>query len=193
MKSKDDYIVPPRRWAEIEKEADIFRDRLNLTNAPYIPVVDVIERVLDQKLGMIEFAVGTREEMNNAEGLTCPTGKFIMLREDVYKKACAGEGRARFTAAHELGHWLMHTNIPLARANRGDGTESYRLAEPQANQFAASLLMPENFINDAFDDEMELTIRFGVSFHAARVRLEWIRKNRRPYRMKAQVAARASK
>ena len=189
MENKDDYIVPPRRWADIEKGADKLRDSLNLTNLAYMPVIDVVERVLDQMLGMVEFTVGSREEMNDAEGLTCPMGKFIMLREDVYNEACAGESRARFTTAHELGHWMMHTNIPLARANRGDGTEPYRLAEPQANQFAACLLMPENFINHAFDDERELMIRFGVSFYAARLRLEWIRENRRPNRMKAQVAA----
>lgn len=178
MSSGDDYKVPARSWANIGAAADRVRRQLNLTQLPYMPVIDVIERVLDQQLELTRFIVGSREEMQNAEGYTCPNGEFIMLREDVYNGVCAGEGRARFTTAHELGHWVMHTNIPLARAKRGDGTKPYMLAEPQANQFAASLLMPESFI-DALDDEEDLIERFGVSSDAARLRLQWLQKNGR--------------
>lgn len=116
--------------------------------------------------------------MDDAEGLTCPNGKFIMLREDVYNGVWAGDRRARFTTAHELGHWTLHTNISMARARRGDGTPTYRLAEPQADQFAAELLMPEGFIG-RWDDENDLMERFGVSFSAARNRLHYLRRNGR--------------
>tara|TARA_R110002124_G_scaffold149801_5_gene316003 strand:- start:72 stop:506 length:435 start_codon:yes stop_codon:yes gene_type:complete len=143
-----------------------------------VPVIEIIERVLDQRLGLLNFEVGSQKEMGRAEGYTCPKGEFIMLREDVYEGVWAGEGRARFTTAHELGHWAMHTNIPLARARRGDGTPSFRLAEPQANQFAAEFLMPECFI-DALDDEDDLIQRFGVSWEAARNRLRYLHKNGR--------------
>jgi Zn-dependent peptidase ImmA (M78 family) len=143
-----------------------------------VPVIEIIKRVLDQRLGLLNFEVGSQKEMGRAEGYTCPKGEFIMLREDVYEGVWAGEGRARFTTAHELGHWAMHTNIPLARARRGDGTPSFRLAEPQANQFAAEFLMPECFI-DALDDEDDLIQRFGVSWEAACNRLRYLRKNGR--------------
>ncbi|MFV0384755.1 ImmA/IrrE family metallo-endopeptidase [Paracoccus sp. (in: a-proteobacteria)] len=53
-----------------------------------------------------------------------------------------------------------------------------RLAEPQADQFAAELLIPEGFI-DGWDDENGLMDRFGVSFSAARNRLRYLRKNGR--------------
>lgn len=49
----------------------------------------------------------------------------------------------------------MHTNIPLARARREDGTPAFRLAEPQANHFAAEILMPQGFIN-SWDKENDL-------------------------------------
>jgi Zn-dependent peptidase ImmA (M78 family) len=178
MTETNDFIVPPRRWAEIGGIADNLRHKLGLAEEPRVPVIEIIERVLDHRLGLVRFEVGSKQEMGRAEGYTCPNGDFIMLREDVYAGVCAGEGRPRFTAAHELGHWAMHTNIPLARARKGDGTPSFRLAEPQANQFAAEFLMPECFI-DALDDEDDLIQRFGVSWEAARNRLRYLHKNGR--------------
>lgn len=178
MTDGSDFIVPPRRWAEIGGIADNLRRQLGQADNPRVPVIEIIERVLDQRLGLFHFQVGSHEEMGRAEGYTCPKGEFIMLREDVHEGVWAGEGRARFTTAHELGHWAMHTNIPLARAKCGDGTPSYRLAEPQANQFAAEFLMPECFIS-ALDEEDDLIERFGVSWEAARNRLRYLHKNGR--------------
>lgn len=178
MTDGNDFIVPPRRWAEIGGIADNLRQQLGQAETPRVPVIEIIERVLDQRLGLLNCEVGSHQEMGRAEGYTCPKGEFIMLREDVYEGVWAGEGRARFTTAHELGHWAMHTNIPLARAKRGDGTPSFRLAEPQANQFAAEFLMPECFI-DAWDEEDDLVQRFGVSWEAARNRLRYLHKNGR--------------
>lgn len=178
MTNPTDFIVPPRRWAEIGGIADNLRGNLGLSAEPRAPVIEIIEQVLDQRLDLVRFEVGSRSEMGSAEGYTCPNGTFIMLREDVYLGACGGEGRDRFTSAHELGHWAMHTNIPLARAKSGDGTPSFRLAEPQANQFAAEFLMPECFISRG-DDEDSLVQRFGVSWEAARNRLRYLHKNGR--------------
>ena len=178
MTEATDFVVPPRRWAEIGGIANNLRQNLGLSDQPRAPVIEIIEQVLDQRLNLVRFDVGSRGEMGRAEGYTCPNGVFIMLREDVYEGACMGGGRDRFTSAHELGHWAMHTNIPLARAVQGDGTPSFSLAEPQANQFAAEFLMPECFINN-FDDENSLADRFGVSKEAARNRLRYLRKNGR--------------
>lgn len=173
MNPGDDFIVPPRRWAEIGEIANNLRQNLGLAEQPRFPVIEMIEQVLDQKLNLVRLDVGDQHEMDGAEGLTCPNGKFIMLRDDVYDGVCSGDHRARFTTAHELGHWVLHTNISMARAYRGDGTPSFRLAEPQANQFAAELLMPENFVA-AWDDETSLVERFGVSLSAARNRLSYL-------------------
>ena len=175
MSTGDDYKVPPMSWAAIGNRADRFRQQFGLHVFPEAPVIELIEQVLDYQLNMVRFDVGSHHEMGRAEGYTCPNGEFIMLREDVYEKACSGEGRARFTAAHELGHWALHTNVPLARAKRGDGTKPYCLAEPQANQFAAQFLMPQNFIYTT-DREQDLIERFGVSWDAAHHRLRSIHK-----------------
>ena len=176
MTSGSDFIVPARRWSEIGDIANNLRRSLGLAEEPRLPVIELIEQVLDQKLGLVHLEVGDDKEMEGAEGLTSPNGEFIMLREDVYRGVWAGESRARFTTAHELGHWAMHTNIPMARSLRGDGTPAYRLAEPQANQFAAEILMPQRFI-ESWDEEENLMERFGVSWDAAHNRLKYLRKH----------------
>jgi Zn-dependent peptidase ImmA (M78 family) len=136
-------------------------------------VVDFIERVLDQQLDMVRFEVEEFSSMKNAEGYTDPNGEFIILREDVYEKGLMLDGRARFTAAHELGHFVLHTNIPLARAPSDAAIKKFRLSEPQANQFAAELLMPRKFLTPS-DTVHSIMERHSVSFEAASNRLRYM-------------------
>uniref|UniRef100_E6Q1B0 HTH cro/C1-type domain-containing protein n=1 Tax=mine drainage metagenome TaxID=410659 RepID=E6Q1B0_9ZZZZ len=49
--------------------------------------------------------------------------------------------RSNFTAAHELGHLLLHKNIPPNVAKR---PAEHKLIEQQANQFADAFLLPES-------------------------------------------------
>lgn len=93
--------------------------------------------------------------------------------------------RKRFTAAHELGHFLYHRE--LLGAGTGD-TRAYRTErtpfenvsirpkhERQANTFAANLLMPQDRVTVASADGQTnvavLAEQFGVSEDAMRIRL----------------------
>ena len=49
-------------------------------------------------------------------------------------------GRHRFTACHELGHYLLHRKVAMARV-RDDNHPVYRDAEWQADTFAGGLLL----------------------------------------------------
>lgn len=93
--------------------------------------------------------------------------------------------RQRFTAAHELGHFIYHRD--LLGEGTGD-TKAYRAErsplpnarirprhERQANSFAANFLMPANAIDRlraaGVNDAASLAERFGVSEAAMRIRL----------------------
>jgi Zn-dependent peptidase ImmA (M78 family) len=171
--SGSDFIVPPRSWNDIAAICDDIRAQFGLQDEPRFPVMDFIEKILDQRLGIINFLTGDPKEMGTAEGYTCPQGTFIELREDVYSAAYAGEGRSRFTAAHELGHLAMHTNVPLARAHSSQRVKAYRSSEAQANQFAAELLMPPRFFG-VDDDAKSVAKRHGTSLEAASNRLNYL-------------------
>lgn len=175
MTEYSDYKVPSRSWAEIHQVANWFRSELKIEQQEKIDIVAVIEKILCNLIKFTNFEVCDKLEMGDAEGLTCPQGTFIKIREDVYDKACRGDGRARFTLAHELGHLILHRNVAMARAQKSDALPVYQLAEPQANQFAACLLMPMQLIlaNDSADDLIE---RFGVSREAANYRLSKLKR-----------------
>jgi len=63
--------------------------------------------------------------------------------------------RQRFTAAHEIGHFVLHRDLIGDRHEdnyllRSQGISNRQ--EQQANQFAADLLMPRNLIQKAMED-----------------------------------------
>jgi len=108
-----------------------------------------------------------------------------------------GLKRQRFTLAHELGHFFLHSQSEtfldnsvgqhriLARNEiSGEGTDA---REIEANLFAAELLMPANFIQkdllahqfiDLFGEDSsesvisELACKYNVSVRAMTIRLE---------------------
>jgi len=173
--SGSNFKAPPLSWLDVRAEADQIRNAFGLSEFPYFPIIDFIEKVLYASLDLVTFEVGTNESMNGAEGLTCPLGEFIQLREDVYQAACGGQGRARFTAAHELGHLILHSRQPLARIEPHEDIEPFRASEQQANQFAAELLMPPAFISRS-DTPQQVSERHGVSISAATHRIDYLRK-----------------
>lgn len=173
--SGQNFIVPPLSWESIGTQTERLRQRFGLNDTKNFPIMTVLEKILDQKLDSVRLEIKSISEMGNAEGYTDPQGDFIRLREDVYENAWKGEGRARFTAAHELGHWILHTNTPLARARDDENIPAFRLSEPQANQFAGRLLIPAKFIGPE-DTPMTVMMNHGVSSKAAIVRLHNIRK-----------------
>jgi Zn-dependent peptidase ImmA (M78 family) len=98
-----------------------------------------------------------------------------------------GIQRQRFTIAHEIGHLLLHTdetlhvdkNFPIGQRNEISG-KSVNENEIEANQFAAALLMPRNFIakdiehlvgKDVLFVIRRLATKYKVSEHAMSIRL----------------------
>ena len=85
--------------------------------------------------------------------------------------------RRRFTIAHEIGHFVLHTES-LGAGVTDDGLYRSRLGgrlEGQANRFAGWLLMPRRLILEEVDrgvDSVEALARlFDVSKSAMAVRL----------------------
>jgi len=97
--------------------------------------------------------------------------------------------RQYFTIAHELGHYFLHKDIikteeilidfdRMLDGNRAlfrlDESTS-NMIETEANNFAAALIMPEDFVVKAWNrlDSVEETARvFNVSVSAMSIRLE---------------------
>lgn len=104
----------------------------------------------------------------------------------IFVNANEGPQRKRFTAAHELAHFLLHRDL------LPEGTHLDRLFNPQgyeetdgcispyhevqANQFAANLLMPSIFLRENYDRAQDnyawLAEKCAVSKKAMRIRLK---------------------
>ena len=89
--------------------------------------------------------------------------------------------RDRFTIAHELGHYFLHSNQGehrLIAKRQGTGR-----AEQEANCFAAAFLMPKKEFLEAFQklngDLITLSVQFGVSLQAATLRQEILSSERK--------------
>jgi Zn-dependent peptidase ImmA (M78 family) len=116
---------------------------------------------------------------------------FFVMSHDIpvitYKSDPLNDSRTRFTIAHEIGHYILHSKDQLIFIDKSPKV-MYRntasssgeiLKEREANAFAAALLMPKDLliaeINEApnYIDEAikHLSDTFGVSQQAMTFRL----------------------
>ena len=140
--------------------------------APFMqaPPVDVAgcARVAGLPIYAIDLPKGVSGmiKLNNANSFEC------------YVDRSEPSVRQRFTAAHELGHFVLH------RSQIGSGLQDNYLLraegmsnsqEAEANRFAADLLMPRELISDAISggttDVASLAKLFKVSEIAMSIRL----------------------
>jgi len=160
--------VPPLSQNDVFEIAMGVRKQLGIQIDSF-PIVQVLEFVMPQVFPGFNLEVAEHEEMGINHGLTIPTENVIRLRIDVYEGLVEGRGRDRFTAAHELGHYLMHRNVPIQfhRAENGQ-LPPFKNSEWQANRFAGALLMPIDKMKQCRTLQ-EVMERFDVSWDAARV------------------------
>lgn len=101
----------------------------------------------------------------------------------IYNSAITSPGRINFTLAHEFGHYLVHRHqfpdgLQCSAEDMAKWDSEYGQVEQQANEFAASLLMPrDDFAKQvppnsqpSFDDLGACAERYGVSLSAATLR-----------------------
>lgn len=165
--SGQDYRVPPQSRSSIRTLVNSLRGTFRISG-PYFPIMEVIEFALPQILPGFELEIGDVNEMGGTHGLTYPQESRLILREDVYDGALAGNGRDRMTAAHELGHLLLHKNIAFARSVPGVEIRAFESSEWQAKCFSGELLVPATHISVFKQMSVEDVARTcGVSVVAA--------------------------
>jgi Zn-dependent peptidase ImmA (M78 family) len=130
-----------------------------------------------------------REDLEDISGLIYRDGNQVTI--GVNNKESSN--RQRFTIAHELGHYFLHTQNPLfidkvfaVRRRDQLSSEAVSIEEIEANAFAAELLMPtrllaqelsklphvQDYERDDVDDLVgDLAGKFSVSKQAMRNRL----------------------
>lgn len=168
--SRDGFVVPPLSKAKIVDVAQKVRQPFTsiFGLGPYVPMDRVLE-LLPEMLDGFEFQVCDESEMGTLHGETEPLNRLVRLRRDVYDGMCQGNGRDRFTAAHELGHLFLHTSTPTFARRSSKDAKIYCCSEWQADTFASAFLIDEAHLAKCHSIE-QVQQMFGVSASAAAAR-----------------------
>ena len=128
---------------------------------------------------IIEFLGGKIEKIEPMGSFESDDASLIVKQKGdfiVRLSVLCGDDRNRFSAAHELGHYLLHyfsqnRQDEMHAARSGDVNDR---AEWEANWFASAFLMPEVQYRKIHKDEIgnfdAISCHFRVSRRAAEVR-----------------------
>ncbi len=141
---RDGFCVTPRKEVEIRNVAEQVRKLFAHPDIKLFNVVEFIERKLPEMYEEFHYEIVEPREMPDREAEMSPSEFCIRIQEPVYIKAMNGDGRSRFTLAHELGHFFLHRHQLLAfgRKSENGNIPPCRHSEWQADIFARNLLAP---------------------------------------------------
>lgn len=162
-------LVPPTLTTWLRQFAENVRSIFVGPDDVWFPIMDVLENRLGRLIDGFYLDVWSAKELDGDEGRVIAGEHCLILRDDVYKGAWLNDGRGRFTACHELLHFLLHRRISLARS-REDHHEVFRDSEWQADTFAGTLLMSPRHAK-LFRGAQDGSIRCGMTQQAASVML----------------------
>lgn len=185
--SIDDYIVDPLRDSEVRENAKTLRTFLGVSDAERVDPLMLEEAteiwtVRGKKPFRLEVVADA--ELPSDSGLTSYDGSRILIQitRRIRHAAYMGDGYARYTIAHELGHATLHLDMlirgaamPRRRARNAplSWIPKFKSAEHQAMVFGAGFLINDHFAKQLSSPE-EISVQAGVSLQAARIYFEHV-------------------
>jgi Zn-dependent peptidase ImmA (M78 family) len=180
--SDDDYRVAPLQDFEIREIASKVRRFIGAADAERLEVLDLeqVDKIWTIK-GIMPFRLETvpDSKLPGDAGRTFYDGTRIIaqITRHVRHNAYMGEGYARNTISHEIGHAVMHfdhlsqgASMPRrlsAQAIPG-WIEPFRSAEHHAKVFAVAFLV-HGKIAPTLPSAEEISVRFGISLESAKI------------------------
>jgi hypothetical protein len=160
----------------IEGKANELRAKLSVGAAAAPCILNVLES-FQQRARQFSYRIGLPEELGEDEAVLDEATHTLIIRDAVMEDVKAGRERARFTVAHELGHYMLghkgmkqRTGRPFAYPTARDRTD-----EAEANLFASYFLVPTALARNAENPE-EIAMRFQVSLRVAEIAFERIQR-----------------
>ena len=172
-------VVMSRDRNQLRKEAYLLRKKFGLEKEKYFPIMEFLELVMPKIDPSFSVVPVEDSELIGRAAETIPEQHLIRVKESVYDGACLGAFWARSVMAHELGHYLCHSDGNVIYAYPALGERIPRDIDPewQANVFAAELLAPVHLIDE--ENEYLVSKHFGVPKHTAKTQMVQVRKIQR--------------
>lgn len=169
------FSADPMSKVDIRRIAEQLRSVLGLGVQDPFPMIKFYELILPRLDPDFNYRVVDEGALSGAYAKTYPLTREIILEDRVYYGILEGNevGIHMFTAAHELGHYFLHTQERLS-LNRNKGQHkppAFADPEWQADEFAGNLLVPAEAITPGITAK-EIAERYKVSKAMARVRIE---------------------
>lgn len=183
--STDDYLVDPLRDSEVREHAKTLRRFLGLADAERVdPLLLETTTEIWTVRGVKPFVLETVSDgvLPQDSGLTTYDGSGIVVRipRRIRHGAFMGDGYARYTIGHELGHAALHLDklmlgAALPRRSAGNATSSwipkFKSAEHQAMVFGGAFLINDDLARHLSSPE-DVSVQAGISLQAARIYFE---------------------
>jgi len=172
----NDYIAAPLSRQKLRALTLSIRKTFHLENEICFPVVEMLEAMPDI-FSANKFAceiVPDHELPDSVQGDTDVANHYMRIKESVYNGAYAGNGRDRYSIAHEIGHYMLLSIVGVAfqRNISKRKVKAYEDPEWQAECFAAELLMPHHLIGGM--NVSEISKRCNVSHAAAKTQIKFV-------------------
>lgn len=180
-----DYKVLFRREESIEQIALKCRRFAGIENDGYFNIVVfveealrlILERLNKGVLNICFFDAGPDDDPAYVEFVPRMT---LSVDKEIWQLARMGDPLARFIAAHEIGHLVLHDHDAKAFSNDPASQISFESmneysAEWQANTFAPYFLLPTHIV-ESIGDARRLAQLCSVSLKLATDRLSQVRK-----------------
>ncbi len=178
----DDYYVSKRSNKEIRAEALSAKKFYETEKRRPVNIIRCLQsgRILTRRgRRSLIYDVVNDELMGDRDGKTEFTADAVIIsvKRSVHQKALWGDGRARMTLAHELGHGVMHYGATMFRNSNAVGatdlsrTSPWESAEHQAKVFASAFLIDDKMAASLSSPE-EISTEFLVSLEAAEICFE---------------------
>lgn len=159
------YSVEGKTRQQLRDLAALLRNILQLDGVLYFPIVELLE-ILPEYFPGFSYEIVSDDELpagNHAE--TDVMNWRISIKETVYNRACAGEGRDRMTIAHEIAHFITLCVCGFKLARSFNKPKAFEDPEWQAKCFAGELMIPKHLIGDMTPKQVASAC--GVSYDAA--------------------------
>ena len=162
-------IASPLSRRDIHHLTAKIRKTFGIKDTEAFPIVNVIE-LLPEIDETFNFLIEEDKNMSpNVYAEYFHSSNYMIIAQSVYESALNGNGRHRFTLAHELGHYILikHGAISFKRMDSAMKIKKYCDPEWQADEFAGNLLVPISSITNY--SETEIVEKYHVSYRVAEI------------------------